>query len=320
MATARTFKVQSPLMHGDDIKNWQNDVHKMFKTIGITVPLQVDGKYGQVTRSRSRALAAAFGIPSDSVAKTGLTPAFRERLKKASHLDKAFHTKKAEQQRARLKRDWNKSKPKPANPILNGFDVSGYQPSNVTSVCPGGFAIIKATEGTHYVNPHFTAQLSGAKHSGKMVGLYHFADTNSAALEAQHFHNTIRPYVGSAILILDMEGPALASGAKWAENFLDRLHTLCGVRGLIYGSKGNICIASYGAVARKYKLYVAAYPASPPTEYDHHANPGTVSPWGKAHLYQYSDRGRLPGYSANLDLDIFYGDKDEWRALMKRSN
>ena len=63
-----------------------------------------------------------------------------------------------------------------------GTDVSGYQPSiNWTTVKNAGvvFAWAKATEGTGYVNPDFTAQESGAKGVGIYIGAYHFARPSS---------------------------------------------------------------------------------------------------------------------------------------------
>ena len=96
-----------------------------------------------------------------------------------------------------------------------GTDVSGYQPSiNWTTVKNGGvtFAWTKATEGTGYVNPYFTAQETGAKSVGIYIGAYHFArpsshpnltGANSADSEANYFWNVVSNYVksGSTYLV-----------------------------------------------------------------------------------------------------------------------
>src|SRR6266568_7456558 len=88
-----------------------------------------------------------------------------------------------------------------------GTDVSGYQPSiNWTTVKNGGvaFAWSKATEGTGYVNPYFTAQEAGAKGVGIYIGAYHFArpsshpnitGANSADSEAAYFWSTAGSYI-----------------------------------------------------------------------------------------------------------------------------
>ena len=88
-----------------------------------------------------------------------------------------------------------------------GTDVSGYQPSiNWTTVKNAGvtFAWSKATEGTGYVNPYFTAQAAGAKGVGIYIGAYHFArpsqnpnltGANSADSEAAFFWSVASNYV-----------------------------------------------------------------------------------------------------------------------------
>jgi hypothetical protein len=35
-------------------------------------------------------------------------------------------------------------------------------------------------------------------------------------------------------------------------------------------------------------------------------------------MHQYTDNGRLNGYTNPLDLDIFYGDYDDWNNIAKK--
>src|SRR6266404_7765463 len=102
-----------------------------------------------------------------------------------------------------------------------GTDVSGYLLSiNSTTVKNGGvaFAWSKATEGTGYVNPYFTAQEAGATGVGIYIGAYHFArpsshpnitGANSADSEAAYFWGVASNYVkyGGSYLVpmLDWE-------------------------------------------------------------------------------------------------------------------
>ena len=65
---------------------------------------------------------------------------------------------------------------------LNGVDVASHQhPGNSaidwTSVKASGqnFAFIKATEGTGYINPYFTADSFKAQQAGVTPGSYHYA-------------------------------------------------------------------------------------------------------------------------------------------------
>lgn len=201
---------------------------------------------------------------------------------------------------------------------LNGFDVSAYQPAGVTKACPGNFAIIKATEGTSYVSDTCNAQVSGALASGKLFGLYHFADGGNPTAEADFFVKNIQGYIGKGVLVLDMEARALTAwGASGAKTFLDRVKATTGVTPLIYGSTGNICNSSYAGVAAEYPLWAAAYPYPAPTGYGTHT-PNNTAPWRSATIYQYSSSGRLPGYGGALDLDIAYITAAQWAQLASK--
>src|SRR5437016_2704330 len=102
-----------------------------------------------------------------------------------------------------------------------GTDVSGHQPSiNWTTVKNAGvtFAWSKATEGTGYTNPDFTAQAAGANGVGIYIGAYHFArpslhpnitGASSADSEAAYFWSVAGNYVknggGYLVPMLDWE-------------------------------------------------------------------------------------------------------------------
>ena len=68
------------------------------------------------------------------------------------------------------------------------------------------FVIVKATEGTSYINPYFREWADQVLDSGKQLGLYHFAtDAASAKAQADFFYRTVKPYIGRAMLFLDWE-------------------------------------------------------------------------------------------------------------------
>lgn len=58
-------------------------------------------------------------------------------------------------------------------------------------------------------------------------------------------------------------------------------------------------------------LWVAQYANSLPTGYQ--SNPWNAGRYGEA-MRQYTSTGRLPGYSGNLDLNVFYGERWQWDA------
>lgn len=97
---------------------------------------------------------------------------------------------------------------------MNGIDIASYQAGIDLSVVPCDFVIVKATEGTGYVNPDFTRAYAQAKNAGKCLGIYHYANGGDYQKEADYFLDRIGKRVGEAILCLDWEGksnPAFGS-------------------------------------------------------------------------------------------------------------
>ena len=58
---------------------------------------------------------------------------------------------------------------------LNGIDISNWQSGINLAVVPCDFVVIKATEGTGYVNPDYERAYRQAKTAGKCLGIYHYA-------------------------------------------------------------------------------------------------------------------------------------------------
>ena len=199
---------------------------------------------------------------------------------------------------------------------LNGIDVSGYQPANIGDLVPYDFLIAKATEGTTYVSGRCDQQVQSALSKGKLAGVYHFANGGSSgAAEAEAFVKAVRGYVGKAMLVLDWEASAVAKGPSYAKAFLDRVHELTGVRPVIYMSASVVNAYDWSAVrAADYGLWVASYGSNGVTGYRQPGAPAARF-WGAPIMFQYGSQGRLSGYGSNLDVDVFYGDADAWRAF-----
>lgn len=199
---------------------------------------------------------------------------------------------------------------------LNGYDISNHQRGLNVAALPGDFVISKATEGTTFVDRYCDGFVQAAFKAGKLVGVYHFASgTSSGAAEAAFFVKNIKGYIGKAMLILDWEASAIKRGPGYAKEFLDTVFRLTGVRPVIYMSQSTCTAYNWAAVkAANYGLWVAAYyygykkigytPNCPLK--------GGLGAFGSAAMYQYTSSGRLPGYSGNLDLDVFYGDRNAW--------
>lgn len=195
---------------------------------------------------------------------------------------------------------------------LNGIDIASYQSGIDISKVPCDFAIIKATEGTGYVNPACNSQYASAKGAGKLLGLYHYATGGNAVAEANYFIDNIRNYVGSAILCIDWE-----SGGNAAWGNMGYLRDVCkqviartGVRPLIYVQASEYAPVSAVAKELNLGLWIAQYASMEATGYQAH-------PWNEGAyacaIRQYSSTGRLPGWGGNLDLNLAYMDRSAWQ-------
>lgn len=196
---------------------------------------------------------------------------------------------------------------------MNGIDIARYQKSINLSLVPCDFVIVKATQGISYVSPTFKAQIEQASLCGKLLGVYHYAGGGGAVPEAKHFIHTVMDYIGKAILVLDWEGEQNPNfnNPAYAMEFLTTVKKETGITPFIYMSK---------SVCRQYDwnpafpLWCAQYKNQEPTSYQD--NPWTDNKgfgnWNSCVILQYSSKGRLPNYHANLDLDKAYCTADQW--------
>ena len=122
---------------------------------------------------------------------------------------------------------------------MKGIDISNWQANLNAGTINADFVIVKATEGTGYVNPVCDRHYQQAKAAGKKLGVYHFArnGSNSARAEAEFFVNNIKGYIKEAILVLDWEDGGNVYNVAWAKEWLDIVQQLTGVKPLIYMSE-----------------------------------------------------------------------------------
>jgi GH25 family lysozyme M1 (1,4-beta-N-acetylmuramidase) len=202
----------------------------------------------------------------------------------------------------------------------NGIDIASYQSGIDLSVVPCDFVIVKASQGTGYVNPDFDRAFTQGVSCGKHMGIYHYAGGQDARSEASHFISTIRScgaYNGSnAILVLDWEGEqngvfGSGSDADWVWAFRDEVHSQTGIWIFVYASKS--VMGTFGLGAQD--LWVAQYASM--NEVDGYQS----SPWNEGAydcaIRQYTSEGRLDGWGAGLDLNKSYMDAATWEARAK---
>ncbi|WP_046424522.1 glycoside hydrolase family 25 protein [Streptomyces malaysiense] len=96
--------------------------------------------------------------------------------------------------------------------MIHGIDVSAYQPSTY-STSGLDFVIVKATEGTSYINPRMQAQADHARAAGLVVGFYHFLRPGSMTAQAAYFVSKCASRPGD-ILAADWEDQGVSCADK----------------------------------------------------------------------------------------------------------
>jgi GH25 family lysozyme M1 (1,4-beta-N-acetylmuramidase) len=200
---------------------------------------------------------------------------------------------------------------------LNGIDISSFQTGIDMTVVPADFVIIKATQGNWYINPDCDRAYQQADTTGKLLGIFHYADgSGSPEEEADYFIDNIQGYIGNVLLALDWEQEALQLGPGWALAWLNHVQARTGIKPVIYMSVSVTREYDWSSVVSSdYGLWVAGYYAgNAPMGYNPDAPDQGVGYWPGYAIYQYTSSGQLDGYSGNIDLDVFYGDANAWLA------
>lgn len=194
--------------------------------------------------------------------------------------------------------------------MLRVVDVASHQKGIVTGSLDCDAVICKATEGTGYVNPYCDEHYQSAKAAGKLLGVYHYASGGNPEAEAEFFINNVQGYLHEAILVLDWEsGDNAAWGdSSWVARFCAHIIALTGINPMIYvqRSAANQCtgLGDYG-------IWLAEYPDYALRGWDDYVGPNYSGDYA---MHQFTSSGNISGWSDVLDLSLFFGDENAWRA------
>lgn len=202
-----------------------------------------------------------------------------------------------------------------------GIDVSHYQGSiNWSSVKAAGisFAYIKATEGTTYQDPDFSANYVGAYNAKVIRGAYHFAQpaSSTGAAQATYFAAHGGAWSADGLTLpgmLDLEGGCygLSTSAmqSWILSFLNTYKSKTGRYVVIYTSPSwwDTCTGDWSGISADSPLFIADWTTA--------ANPTIPAAFPYATLWQYTDSGSVSGVSGAVDRDKFNGASSRLLAL-----
>ena len=172
--------------------------------------------------------------------------------------------------------------------------------------------IVKATQGTGYVNPKCNHQWDLTGQLGKKRGLYHYAGGGNPVAEAQYFINNIKNYVGQGMLVIDWEKyqNSAFGNTNWVRQFVDEVHRLTGVWCVIYVSES--ALNQVANCAKDCAVWVAKYASmnwNSWTVPDMNVSSGA---FGSIAGWQYT--------GGDMDRSIWYLDANAWDKFAKPSD
>lgn len=200
--------------------------------------------------------------------------------------------------------------------MLKGIDISNHQGRANFSVPDWiDFCMIKATEGTYFVDAYCDGYVEQCKKKKILWGFYHFNGNNNPEDEAQFFYDNCKGYITKGIPVLDYEVPN-ADDVNWCERFLKKFHDLSGVWAIIYMSQiAPIGIRKFEGswIPKKCGLWCANYDKDYyewPLK-DCFINP---YPWDFVAIWQFASDFKIASNNSffDIDADIAYMSKEAW--------
>ncbi len=203
---------------------------------------------------------------------------------------------------------------------INWHDVAFYADSkgNVSGKKSGSFrqpvlfALMKSTEGATIQDNTFKRNFKEAGECGIIRGAYHFLSvTSSVDKQVQNYirHTPLRKGDFPPILDLEINRKVMARDhakiIQMAKEWLKKIEKHYGVRPIIYTY--DIYFRDYlkGHGFDKYDFWIARYnPAGPSARH-----------W---EIWQFTDKGRGPGISTNVDIDVFRGSYSDLRKYIRQ--
>lgn len=191
---------------------------------------------------------------------------------------------------------------------IQGIDISHHQGKINWGRLRGGtidgnpvrFVMIKATEGSNFLDSRFVDNFYQAREHGFIRGAYHFWSNKSTAREqAYHFLNKVKLESGDLPPVLDVERfPKNTTKEEFQRNILTWLHIVedrYHVKPIIYTYYKFKQEYLSAPVFDDYPYWIAHY-YTEKMEYK-----------GSWRFWQHTDVGRLPGINGFVDFNIYNG-------------
>lgn len=172
--------------------------------------------------------------------------------------------------------------------MLKMVDVYSNSPRSFATQSGVDVVMVKATQGTRYVNPYCDIDYQQAKKAGKLLGFYHYCDGSNPEAEAKYFYKNTKNYVGEAVPAVDWESYQNSSwgNKNYVRRFVDEYHHLSGVWPLIYVQQS--AINQVANCAKDCGLWVAWYASMSWKSWTTPNANFSVKPWSTYTAWQFT--------------------------------
>lgn len=214
--------------------------------------------------------------------------------------------------------------PTPDDFPIHGIDVSRYQGEiDWQEVRRSGveFVWIKATEGGDYLDPKFHSYWEGARAAGIPRGAYHFwYFCRPVEEQIAWFIQNVPVDPGALPPVLDMEWNAHSKTCRKRpprgeiirdmQIFIQALTKHYGKAPVIYSSV-DFHRDRLVNMLPAHQFWLRSVASHPRHKYENRDD------WM---FWQYTAEGRVPGIKGNVDRNVFYGSKSQWRLWLRERN
>lgn len=195
--------------------------------------------------------------------------------------------------------------------MLKMVDVYSGSPRSYATQAGIDITMIKATQGTSYVNPYCDRDYQAAKKAGKLLGVYHYLSGRNPEAEARYFYKNIKGYLGEAVPAADWEANQNTSwgNRNYVRRFVNEFHKLSGVWPLIYVQSS--ALNQVANCAKDCGLWIASYPSMNWHSWSIPNMKVNTAPWSTYTVWQFT--------GDNMDRNLVNTTRKGWEKLAKAS-
>lgn len=196
--------------------------------------------------------------------------------------------------------------------MMRGIDIANWQ-AGLTIPAYADFCVVKASEGTTFVDPYARGFIDQCKHKNILFGFYHFLTRANPEEQAAFFASVTSDWNLQGVPVLDIERENIECWGEWAQRFVDKYHAITTVYPVIYCQASRLNEFDGYPLVDTCGIWVAGYPSKRAYEWGETPEfPYEVAPWPFAAMWQFTENGWIDTFDSALDFDVAYMDEHAW--------